>query len=192
MLTTLLMSFGTPMLFAGDELGNTQFGNNNPYCQDNVLTWLAWEAVDTTDRSLARFVKRLIGLRKKMKIFNRLKFFNGKYIGKYERYNIKDIIWFTENGKEFVTQDWYPDSRKCLSCFIYGGRKSYFIIYNADSRNIEWKLPDFCKKIEATLLVDSSEKWQADNVIDTTAEIDVSAWSVMVLELKNRRDNYAE
>lgn len=57
LMATLLLSFGTPMMLAGDEFAHTQFGNNNPYCQDNVLTWIAWEAITDENRSFARFVK---------------------------------------------------------------------------------------------------------------------------------------
>lgn len=75
MLATLLMSFGTPMLVAGDEFGNTQFGNNNPYCQDNVLTWIVWQAIRQQDRDLVRYVRRLIQQRQKMDVFARKKIF---------------------------------------------------------------------------------------------------------------------
>ena len=58
MMATLLLSFGTPMIFAGDEFLHPQLGNNNPYCQDNVLTWLAWEAIDQQGREFTRFVRK--------------------------------------------------------------------------------------------------------------------------------------
>ena len=70
MMATLMLAFGTPMLLAGDEFRHTQFGNNNPYCQDNILNWLAWEAISKEDTVFTRYVKKLIALRKKLKIFN--------------------------------------------------------------------------------------------------------------------------
>ncbi|MFR8205713.1 MAG: hypothetical protein ACLU99_04805 [Alphaproteobacteria bacterium] len=58
MLTTLMLSFGTPMMVAGDEFAHTQMGNNNPYCQDNALTWLTWEGIDDLHQNLTRYAKR--------------------------------------------------------------------------------------------------------------------------------------
>lgn len=184
MLATLMMSFGTPMLVAGDELGNTQFGNNNPYCQNNVFTWIVWEAIRAEDRSLARYVRHLIGLRQKMKIFDRSRFFKGEVIGKYARHHIKDIMWFTESGKEFENQDWYLENRKSLGCFVYAEKKAYFMIYNANGQEVLWQLPDFCKKSSVKVLMDSSEILETDVEISTLQNFEVSAWSVVVLEVK--------
>jgi len=185
MITTLLMSFGTPMLVGGDEFGNTQFGNNNPYCQDNVITWIVWEAINKQDKDFVRYVRRVINLRKKMKIFTRSKFFNGKVIEKYARYKIKDIMWLTNDGKEFTNNDWYLEKRHSLASFIYGGEnKSYLIIYNASSNSENWQLPSFCKKAEVSLLLDSSETIMTDVKFNMTDKFSVPAWSVMVLDIK--------
>lgn len=91
MLATLFTSFGTPMLVAGDEFGNTQFGNNNPYCQDNVMTWIVWEAINSQDKELAKYVQKLIALRRKMNIFQRTGFFNGQIIEKYAKQKLKTL-----------------------------------------------------------------------------------------------------
>jgi len=181
MAATLFLSFGTPMTVAGDEFRHTQFGNNNPYCQNNVLTWIVWEAINKEDRLFARYFRRLIHLRKKMKIFGRSKFFSGRFITRYARYNVKDIMWFTDSGREFETNDWYLEDRKSLSCFIYGEKKSYFLIFNANNQKTFWTLPEFCKKAETALLLDSSETYQEN--LEMSASFEVPAWSVMVLSL---------
>lgn len=183
MLATLLLSFGTPMLVAGDEFGNTQFGNNNPYCQDNVLTWIVWDAISQEDRDLVRYVRKLIQLRQKMQVFERKKFFNGKINERYARYNIKDIMWFSEQGKEFENNDWYLEDRKSLSYFIYGENCSFFLIYNANAQPLVWQLPDFVKKTKITLIFDSSEQLKPEIPI-VKDELDIPAWSVWVLELR--------
>ena len=183
MLATLLLSFGTPMLVAGDEFGNTQFGNNNPYCQDNVLTWIVWDAIRQEDRDLVRYVRKLIQLRQKMQVFERKKFFNGKINERYARYNIKDIMWFSEQGKEFENNDWYLEDRKSLSYFIYGENCSFFLIYNANAQPLVWQLPDFVKKTKITLIFDSSEQLKPETPI-VKDELDIPAWSVWVLELR--------
>lgn len=181
MAATLFLSFGTPMFVAGDEFRHTQFGNNNPYCQDNVLTWIVWEALNTDDRQLARYFRKLIHLRRKMKIYRRLKFFNGRQAAKYARWNLKDIMWFKEDGGEFETGDWYAENRKTLSCFVYDEKKSYFLIFNADSGKVGWILPEFCKKADVSLLLDSSETYQENQKMQISFE--APAWSVMVLSL---------
>lgn len=183
MLATLLMSFGTPMLFAGDEFGNTQFGNNNPYCQNNVLTWIVWNAIRQEDRNLARYVRHLIQLRHKMSVFNRTKFFSGRLIEKYARYDIKDIMWFREDGVEFQSQDWYMEDKRSLTCFIYGEPAAYFIIYNANAQSVNWKLPEFMHKTNISLVLDSSEQIKADTPIESE-NVEIPAWSVWVLELR--------
>ena len=183
MLATLFMSFGTPMLVAGDEFGNTQFGNNNPYCQDNAITWLIWEAISIEDRELANYVRDLITLRKSMGIFKRLKFFDGKVVDKFSRHSIKDLVWFNNNGAEFTTQDWYLENRRSLACFVYGEEKSYAMIYNASDVNSEWSLPPFCKNADVQIVLDSSDVKRSD-VLKGSDKISSSPWSVLVLEIR--------
>ena len=183
MLTTLFMSFGTPMLVAGDELGKSQNGNNNPYCQDNELTWLDWQRIIVGDKSLVRYVHRLIRLRSLMGIFNRINFFSGKVIKQYARHQIKDIMWLTDEGKEFTIQDWYMENRRSLSCFIYGEKISYMMIYNANDKNMNWKLPPFSQKAKLRLLLNSAQP-NAKKILPLQGKINVPAWSVLVLELK--------
>lgn len=183
MLTTLLMSFGIPMIFAGDELGNTQFGNNNPYCQDNVLTWIVWEAINHEDRNLARYVKHLISLRKNMKVFERSNFFDGKKIEKFARHTLRDLMWFKQDGEEMQNSDWLDENRKSIGCFIFGEEKSYLLIYNADEAAKEWILPEFCKKARVKILADSSDTYKQNDEIDGKKALNVPAWSAIVIEI---------
>lgn len=183
LLATLLMSFGTPMLVAGDELGNTQFGNNNPYCQDNVLTWIVWEAIDREDRDLTRYVKKLIDLRKRMGIFSRIKFFEGQTIEKYARQKIKDMMWLKNDGTEFENADWHLESRHSLAAFVYQEKCSYIMICNADSSEDVWQLPAFCKNAEVEVVLDSTETLSG-NYIKPNEKLLVPAWSVVVLEIR--------
>src|SRR5262249_27134691 len=90
LLATLLLSQGVPMLLAGDELGHTQRGNNNAYCQDNELTWLDWEPGDR-DRAFLEFVKKLTRLWGEQPVLRRRTFFQGRPIrGK----DVSDVSWF--------------------------------------------------------------------------------------------------
>ena len=179
-MATLLLSVGTPMLFAGDEFLHTQMGNNNPYCQDNVLTWLCWEAVDGDDAEFTEFVRRLIALRRKLKIYEKKRFFTGKYGPD----GIKDMVWYNENGKEFADADWYDGNRKALSYCVY--RNGCFVlgIYNAGAAETEWKLPLLGRGMKWNLLLDTSEKFVSRKKIASGGTITVPAWSVLLFEIK--------
>lgn len=181
MLSTLLLSWGTPMMVAGDEFSHTNMGNNNPYCQDNVLTWITWEGISERDKSLARFVRKVIRLRKKLKIFERRKFFTGKPIDKS---GIKDITWYTDKGTEFGNSDWHDANRRSLAYSVYTGTKHVFCILNAHFNEIDWKLPPIDKNCTWELLLDSSEKFNNGNKICGGAKIKIPAWSVTLFEIK--------
>jgi glycogen operon protein len=99
---TLLLSQGVPMMCGGDEIGRTQGGNNNAYCQDNSISWFDW-SLSKTQLELLDFVKQLIAIKKEHPVFHRRRFFQGKQI-KYSE--VKDIAWFASNGREMTDEDW--------------------------------------------------------------------------------------
>ena len=181
MMATLLLSFGTPIMRSGDEFLNTQFGNNNAYCQDNVISYLMWETFGAEEINNIRFVKKLIKLRKRMGIFNRKNFFTGSVIN--TKLGVKDLAWYTEKGTEFTQADWYQVNRKCLSYAVVAQEKMFMIILNANANNLKWKLPSFKKSYKWNLLLDSSEKFEADR-LGAGAEVWVPAWSVLCFEIK--------
>ena len=115
-LATLFLSQGVPMLLAGDEFGRSQNGNNNAYCQDNELNWLAWNPGPDA-RRFHEFTTRLIHLRRKHPIFRRPKFFQGRKIHGSE---IKDIMWFTPQGREMTDEEWRYDFVRCLGMLLSG------------------------------------------------------------------------
>lgn len=180
LMATLLLSFGTPMILAGDELGQTQFGNNNPYCQDNVISWLVWEAITLEDRNFARYVRRLIKLRKRLNIFRQQHFFSGKKIDKKD---FKDLAWYTENGVEFTGENWAQAQRKSLAYLAYSSNKLLLTIFNADNKPINWKLPPLKKTKKWKLALDSSGMFKDDNLIGSAKNITVPAWSVIAIEI---------
>ena len=180
MITTLLMSFGTPMMLAGDEFAHTQFGNNNPYCQDNVLTWIAWDAISKKNKDLVKYVRRVITLRKKLKIFNRRHFFEGKIVNK----GYKDLTWYNEQGKEFTTDNWHDVNRKSISYCVYTGSRFVMVILNANYSAQNWKLPAIDTRYKWTLLLDSSAKFDVSQKLGAEQIIQVPSWSVLVFEIK--------
>lgn len=181
MMSTLLLSFGTPMITAGDEFGRTQFGNNNPYCQDNILSWIAWEAMTERDIDLLRFTKKLIELRKKSKTFSRTNFFTGTPDGK----NNKDLSWYDEFGKELNHNDWMNSKRKTLSSLAIVPNSYYFVILNADFKDTEWKLPNIKgTKQQWSLILDTNKKSFKKEPIDPTKKLKIPSWSILLFEVK--------
>ena len=152
LLGTLLLSQGIPMVLAGDEIGRTQQGNNNTYCQDNELNWLDWK-LDGTKRALLDFTARMIRLRREHPIFRRRDFFKGVVVD--EARGRKDVTWLKPDGHEMTTEEWEKDYARCLGMWLYGeslpetderGRvlhdASYLVLFNAHHDLIEFKLPD--------------------------------------------------
>ena len=115
-LATLFLSQGVPMLVAGDEIGRTQHGNNNAYCQDSVLSWLRWER-EPEAAELFDFTTRLIHFRRAHPIFRRPKFFQGRKIRGAE---IKDIMWFNTRGVEMTDDEWQHSFIRCLGMLLSG------------------------------------------------------------------------
>ena len=115
-LATLLLSQGVPMLCAGDEYGRSQRGNNNAYCQDNELSWLAW-ARDARQQELETFTRKLIELRRAHPIFRRTKFFHGR---KIRGSKVKDILWFSDSGREMTAANWTSPHFRALGVVFAG------------------------------------------------------------------------
>jgi glycogen operon protein len=108
-LVTQLLSAGVPLLLGGDEIGRTQQGNNNAYCQDNEITWFDWSTVDS---ELLRFTKDVIALRRRHRAFRRRRYLTGK--------DAADLRWFTPAGAEMTSADWADPLARSVALFIDG------------------------------------------------------------------------
>ncbi len=155
-LATLLLSQGIPMLLAGDELGRTQLGNNNSYCQDSATSWLRWpgERADEADAGdLAAFTAALIRLRTGHPVFRRRRFFRGKPI-RGVRSRLGDIPWFTPAGEEMTDEDWDVGFAKSLTVFLNGdaitepdrrGQRisddSFLLLLHASENDLDFVVP---------------------------------------------------
>ncbi|HMS83300.1 MAG TPA: glycogen debranching protein GlgX [Nitrospira sp.] len=115
-LALLFLSQGVPMLCGGDEIGRTQQGNNNAYCQDNEISWFNW-TLDRAQLDLLDFVKRLIALRKQQPVLRRRRFFQGRHIRGSE---VKDLSWFKPDGKEMTDEDWNAGYARSLGLRLAG------------------------------------------------------------------------
>jgi glycogen operon protein len=144
-LATLFLSQGVPMLLAGDELGRTQQGNNNAYCQDNEISWINWSAVD---EDLQGFVRRLIELRAEYPALRRDRFFTGKRL---QGSSVKDITWITPEGREMAQEDWNTPFAQSLA-FMLGSQSPrsaresadghLLVLMNAYVKPLTYRLPD--------------------------------------------------
>jgi len=148
-LTTLFLSQGVPMLVSGDELGRTQGGNNNGYCQDNETSWVNWEDIDL---ELLEFTRGLIEFRRKHPVFRRRHWFQGRAVyGK----GLDDLNWFTPDGLEMEDHYWNEAFAKSVGIFLNGKAfispderglritdDSFYLIINAHYEDLSFALPD--------------------------------------------------
>ncbi len=136
------------MLVAGDEMGRTQKGNNNAYCQDNEISWLDWEHMD---QDLFAFTQKLIQLRKKHPAFCRTHWFSGAPV---KGQHLDDIAWFLPEGQEMTKENWNHDFAKSLAVFLNGkgihaigqdGKPlvddNFYILFNAHHDPLEFHFP---------------------------------------------------
>jgi isoamylase len=150
-LATLMFSQGVPMLLAGDELGHTQQGNNNAYCQDNELTWLNWEW-NESQATLLEFVRKIIRLRSEQPVLQRRRYFHGRAI---EGERAPDIAWIGVDGEEMSNDAWTNGFTKCLGLVLFGDSvdvddhgeeisgDTLLLLFNADHGvPIEFQLPE--------------------------------------------------
>jgi glycogen operon protein len=148
LITTLFLSQGVPMLVAGDEIGRTQGGNNNAYCQDNETSWLHW---DQADEEFLKFTQHIINLRKNHPTFCRRRWFQGQPI---KGIGLEDIAWFLPDGSEMSDEHWNNDFAKSLAIYLNGrgihsvGPKgesimddSFYLIFNAHHEPLKFTLP---------------------------------------------------
>jgi glycogen operon protein len=169
-IATLLLSQGVPMLLAGDEFGRSQRGNNNAYCQDNVLSWVDWTP-DEDGRALQAFTARLLALRAAHPVFRRRDFFQGRPL--YGT-GVRDIVWLQPDGSEMTEQAWRQEHARALGVFLSGdglnevgdrGRAvrddNFVLLFNAGAEAVSFTLPAGLVSGVGELLLDTS---QADSL----------------------------
>jgi isoamylase len=150
LLTTLLLSQGVPMVLGGDELGRTQHGNNNAYCQDNEISWFDWDLSDE-QRRLLEFTRRLVALRRDHPVFRRTEFLTGE-----ERMGsgAPDVHWFRPDGRKMAQRNWQQGDLRTLGVFLNGAEipsltrtgagvvdDTFAILFNASHEDVEFRLP---------------------------------------------------
>ena len=167
LLATLLLSLGVPMLVAGDEFGRTQRGNSNAYCQDNEISWLDWQHVRPEDEALRGFVRELIHLRRRHRVFSRPRFFRGEVLSED---GLKDITWVTPTGEEATNEDWRNPAAMTLGYvlggaagefYTTGGKRdiddSFLVMMSAYHQDLDFRFPRLNASLAWQALVDTAE-----------------------------------
>jgi isoamylase len=185
-LTTLMLSQGVPMMTAGDEMGRTQQGNNNAYCQDNEVSWVDWENADET---LVAFVSTLIKLRSEHPAFRRRRFFDGE-----------GVTWFTPVGEEMTGDDWDAGFTKSLTVFLNGdaitepGRRgepikddSFLLLINASEIDLDFTIVPAAYGEQWHKLLDTAELHFRHDDTETQKPGDEITVTSRSLQLLSRR-----
>jgi isoamylase len=171
-LTTLFCSQGIPMMAAGDEMGRTQQGNNNAYCQDNEVSWVDWQLADK-NADLLDFARGLSELRRRHPVFRRRRFFTGQSPAAAAPAGtgggMQDIVWLTPSGQEMTSEDWGTDYARSLGVFLNGGAitepgrrgeavldDDFLLLLNAHTEQVTFVLPGFRLGAVWELMIDTS------------------------------------
>ena len=192
MLATLMLSQGTPMLAHGDEMGRTQQGNNNVYCQDSELAWMDWSLAET-NADLVEFTSRVIALRNAHPVFRRRRFFEGRPIRSAEQ--TRDIAWLTPAGEEMTEADWDSGFGKSLAVFLNGegipepdarGNRvvddTFYLCFNAHHEPLDFTTVDGEYASEWTVALDTAVSTGVrDTVVAAGKSVRVQARSLLVL-----------
>jgi glycogen operon protein len=174
LLASTLLSQGTPMLCAGDEMGHTQWGNNNPYCQDNTTTWIDWSASDT---DLLAFTARVIALRHQV-----MPFANLWYKGTADARGLYDLSWLNTDAGTLQAHAWHEPTQRALACLIgKPGRSTSPLLFliNASTQVQDFALP----RGKWQALLDTSQAQGDSNLTGASGmRIPVSAHSLLLLQ----------
>ncbi len=205
-LVTLFCSLGIPMLLAGDELGRTQGGNNNAYCQDNEISWLDWEGA-RRDPELLEFAAAAAALRRRHRVFRRRTFFTGRPPA-WRPGGLPDIVWLTPSGQEM---DWSSPGGDCLAVFLNGdaageqergaaaaggaagapgaaaepdpGRAddSFLLLFNGSGEPVTFSLPDARFGAGWEVVLDTAHPPGGTVALGPSAKTEVTGRAVLVL-----------
>jgi glycogen operon protein len=191
-LATLMVSQGTPMISHGDEIGRTQHGNNNTYCQDSEIAWMDWTLCET-NADLMTFARKVTGLRKDHPVFRRRRFFDGKLIRSGDE-EVRDIAWLTKGGIPMTPEDW-NSGFQCVAVFLNGdaipapnarGERvvddTFLLCFNAQSDPVEFVAAEGDYAAEWTAALDTAvPTGSTDLVVKSGETFSLQGRSVIVL-----------
>src|SRR5712692_5820654 len=199
LLATLLLSQGVPMLQAGDEIGRTQQGNNNAYCQDNEISWIDW-TLNRPRQELLEFTRLLTRLFHRHPVLRRRKFFHGRQI---RGSAVKDLVWFRPEGEEMSDEDWNNWHARCLGLQLAGDAieeldargnrivdQTLLILLNAHYEPIPFLLPAHRADVHWEVVVDTRETVgrRRQGLLRGGAAYELEARSLTLLRLRSVRE----
>jgi len=191
-IATMMVSQGTPMISHGDEIGRTQHGNNNGYCQDSPLTWVDWSLAGP-NADLLEFTRKATALRTEHPVFRRRRFFEGTPIRSGEQ--ARDIAWLSPTGQEMTPADWNSGFGKCVTVFLNGaaipapdsrGQRvvddSFLLCFNAHDETVDVVTPDGEYAQQWSAVLDTADPTGAtDLVVPAGEKIALVGRSMLVL-----------
>ncbi|WP_169165310.1 glycogen debranching protein GlgX [Cellulomonas taurus] len=191
-LATLLLSQGVPMLAHGDELGRTQQGNNNVYCQDNELSWVDWD-LDETREALLKYTRTVVALRRDHPVFRRRRFFAGAPERGGES-DLRDIAWLDPSGSHMSDEQWQEAFARSVAVFLNGDAiaepdlrgedvvdDSFLVLFNGAPESVTFTLPTEDYGTQWTVVLDTDSQFEAGEVKDARAELGLAPRSLVVL-----------
>ena len=190
-MATLMLSQGTPMILHGDEIGRSQQGNNNVYCQDSELSWMDWSLVDK-NAELLEFGRKVTALRKAHPVFRRRRFFDGEPIRTGDE--VRDIAWLTPAGKAMQPQDWGGEFGQSIAVFLNGdaipepnsrGERvvddSFLMCFNAHDHEVDFSIPPDDYATEWTAVLDTTDATgSVELVVQDGDEVSLPARALLV------------
>jgi isoamylase len=191
-LATLLLSQGVPMLAHGDELGRTQQGNNNVYCQDNELSWVDWD-LDETREALLEYTRTVVALRRDHPVFRRRRFFAGAPERGGES-DLRDIAWLDPSGSHMSDEQWQEAFARSVAVFLNGDAiaepdlrgedvvdDSFLVLFNGAPESVTFTLPTEDYGTQWTVVLDTDSQFEAGEVKAARAELGLAPRSLVVL-----------
>ncbi|PYR72881.1 MAG: glycogen debranching enzyme GlgX [Acidobacteria bacterium] len=198
LLATLLLSVGVPMMSGGDEMGRTQCGNNNAYCQDNEISWTHWD-VSAEQKEFLLFARRVIQVWKDHPVLRRRKFFQGRRIRGAE---VLDIAWLDSSGAEMTDETWNSPDVRCLGVRLNGDAiqevnergdgivgDTLLLLLNGGTESLPFVLPATAPIERWDTVLDTADPWQAVRRLRAGDRYELQGQSMAVMRLNNRRED---
>ena len=193
---TLLFSVGVPMISGGDEVGRTQGGNNNGYCQDNEISWTHWD-LTPAQKDFLVFARRVIRIWKDHPVLRRRKFFQGRRI---RGAGVLDIAWLDPSGQQMTDETWNSPHVRCLGVRLNGDAideldergelvvsDTLLLLLNADAAPIAFVLPATSPLERWETLIDTADPWQPSRRLRAGDRCQLQAHSLAALRLTTPR-----
>jgi isoamylase len=198
LITTLMLSVGVPMISGGDEIGRTQLGNNNAYCQDNEISWTSWENTPER-RDFLDFTRRVIRVWKEHAVLRRRKFFQGRRI---RGADVLDIAWLDPSGREMTDSTWSSPDVRCLGVRLNGDAihevdergariigDTLLLMLNAAEQPVAFTLPATAPEERWETLLDTADPWAPPRRLRAGGRYELLPRSMAVLKLNCRKDD---